>query len=134
MSSTLYRKDETLLPRRSASLWSAVARASRPRFVAKAAAYPTLLHCRKEKSIQRSILESTVVTDLAKILILLGVILLLAGFFLLFLGRTNFPLGRLPGDILYRGKNTTFYFPLATSILLSVVLSVVLYLIGKWRQ
>lgn len=73
-------------------------------------------------------------TDLAKILILLGVILLLAGFFLLLLGRTNFPLGRLPGDILYRGKNTTFYLPLATSILLSVVLSVVLYLIGKWRQ
>lgn len=73
-------------------------------------------------------------TDLAKILIVLGVILLLAGLLLLLLGRTNLPLGRLPGDILYRGKSTTFYFPLATSILLSVVLSVVLYVIGKWRQ
>ncbi len=38
------------------------------------------------------------------------------------LGKTNLPLGRLPGDILYRGKNTTFYFPLATSIVVSVVL------------
>jgi hypothetical protein len=41
----------------------------------------------------------------------------------MFVGKTNLPLGRLPGDFLYRGKNTTFYFPLATSLLLSVVLS-----------
>jgi len=47
------------------------------------------------------------------------------------LGRTGLPLGRLPGDILYRGKNTTFYFPLATSIVISVVLSLVLFLIGR---
>ena len=43
-------------------------------------------------------------------------------------------MGRLPGDIFYRGKNTTFYFPLATSILISVVLSLLLYLFGKWRR
>jgi hypothetical protein len=43
-------------------------------------------------------------------------------------------LGRLPGDILYRGKNTTFYFPLATSILLSVLLTLILYVIAKWRR
>ncbi len=77
--------------------------------------------------------ESTV-TDLGKILIVLGVVLLFAGLLLLLLGRTNLPLGRLPGDILYRGKNTTFYFPLATSVLLSVLLSVILYVIGKWRR
>jgi len=58
----------------------------------------------------------------------------LVGLGLIFLGRTNLPIGRLPGDIVYRGKNTTFYFPLATSIVLSVVLSVVLYLIGKFRR
>jgi hypothetical protein len=52
---------------------------------------------------------------------------------LVLFGRMNIPLGRLPGDIVYRGKNTTFYFPLATSILLSVVLSVVLYFIGRLR-
>jgi hypothetical protein len=73
-------------------------------------------------------------TDLAKFLILLGAALLLAGILLLVAGRLHLPLGRLPGDILYRGKNTTFYFPLATSILLSVVLTLILYLIGKWRR
>ena len=51
-----------------------------------------------------------------------------------FSGRANIPLGRLPGDIVYRGKNSTFYFPLATSILVSVVLSVVMYLIGRFRR
>jgi Protein of unknown function (DUF2905) len=73
-------------------------------------------------------------TDLAKLLILLGAALLLAGIILLVLGRLHFPLGRLPGDILYRGKNTTFYFPLATSILLSILLTLILYVIGKWRR
>jgi hypothetical protein len=73
-------------------------------------------------------------TDLAKLLILLGAALLLAGILLLLIGRLHFPLGRLPGDILYRGKNTTFYFPLATSILLSVLLTLILYVIGKWRR
>ena len=73
-------------------------------------------------------------TDLAKLLILLGAALLLAGILLLLVGRLHLPLGRLPGDILYRGKDTTFYFPLATSILLSVLLTLVLYVIGKWRR
>jgi hypothetical protein len=50
------------------------------------------------------------------------------------LGRTGLPLGKLPGDILYRGKNTTFYFPLATSILISIVLSIILFLIGRLRR
>ncbi len=73
-------------------------------------------------------------TDLAKLLILLGAALLLAGILLLVVGRLHLPLGRLPGDILYRGKNTTFYFPLATSILLSILLTLILYVIGKWRR
>jgi Protein of unknown function (DUF2905) len=71
---------------------------------------------------------------MAKLLILLGAALLLAGIVLLLLGRLNVPLGRLPGDLLYRGKNTTFYFPLATCILLSVLLSLILYVVGKWRR
>jgi hypothetical protein len=73
-------------------------------------------------------------TDLAKLLILVGAALLLAGILLLLVGRLHLPLGRLPGDIHYRGKNTTFYFPLATSILLSVLLTFILYVIGKWRR
>ncbi len=75
-----------------------------------------------------------VMTDLGKVLIGLGVLLVVAGVIVLLLGRTNLPIGRLPGDIVYRGKNTTVYFPLATSILVSVVLTVVLYLIAKVRR
>ncbi len=73
-------------------------------------------------------------TDLGKALIVLGIMLVVAGLLLTVLGRTHLPLGRLPGDILYRGKNTTFYFPLATSILLSVVLSLLLYVINRFRR
>jgi hypothetical protein len=72
--------------------------------------------------------------DLGKLLIVFGGILIAAGVVFVLLGRTNVPLGRLPGDILYRGKHTTIYFPLATSILVSVVLSVVLYVIGRFRR
>jgi hypothetical protein len=71
--------------------------------------------------------------DLGKLLLFFGLILVVGGLVLMLFGRMNIPLGRLPGDIVHRGKNTTFYFPLATSILLSVVLSVVLYFIGRLR-
>ena len=73
-------------------------------------------------------------SDFGKLLILIGGILVAAGLILVFLGRTNLPLGRLPGDIIYRGKHTTFYFPLATSILLSILLSLLFYVLGKWRR
>jgi hypothetical protein len=73
-------------------------------------------------------------TDLGKLLIVLGVLLLVAGVVLILLGRTSLPLGRLPGDFVYRGKNTTFYFPLATSIVVSVILSLVLYAVGRFRR
>jgi len=56
------------------------------------------------------------------------------GGIVMLLGRTGMPLGRLPGDFLYRGKNTTFYFPLASSIVISIVLSVVLFLIGRLKR
>jgi hypothetical protein len=72
--------------------------------------------------------------DFGKVLALLGVILAVAGMVMVLLGRTGLPLGRLPGDMVYRGKNTTFYFPLATALLLSVALSFVLYVIGRFRR
>jgi hypothetical protein len=74
------------------------------------------------------------VTDIGKLLLFLGLALAAIGLALVLLGRTNFPIGRLPGDIVYRGKNTTFYFPLATSILLSVVLSLIFYVIARIRH
>ena len=73
-------------------------------------------------------------TEFGKLLVVLGVVLVVAGLALTVMGRMNFPLGRLPGDIVYRGKHSTFYFPLATSILLSVVLSLVLYVVSRWRR
>jgi Protein of unknown function (DUF2905) len=73
-------------------------------------------------------------TDFGKVLILFGAVLLVVGIVVILLGRTNLPLGRLPGDFLYRGKNTTVYFPLATSLLISVVLSLVLHVIGRFRK
>jgi hypothetical protein len=72
--------------------------------------------------------------ELGKLLIFFGIILVAAGLLLFFLGRTHLPLGRLPGDIVYRGKNTTVYFPLATSIVVSLVLSVLLYFVGRFRR
>jgi hypothetical protein len=69
--------------------------------------------------------------DLGRLLVIVGVVAVVAGSVFILLGRANIPLGRSPGDIVYRGKNSTFYFPLATSILVSVVLSVVMYLIGR---
>ncbi|HKM47258.1 MAG TPA: DUF2905 domain-containing protein [Terriglobales bacterium] len=72
--------------------------------------------------------------EMGRLLVILGVTLVVIGGIVMLLGRTGLPLGRLPGDILYRGKNTTFYFPLATSIVLSVVLSIVLFLIGRLKR
>ena len=61
-----------------------------------------------------------------RLLVALGLVLTLGSKF-------NLPLGRLPGDIVYRGRNSVFYFPLATSILISLVLTLVLYLVGRLR-
>jgi uncharacterized membrane protein len=72
--------------------------------------------------------------DLGKLLIFFGFLLVIAGTVLVLLGRAHLPLGKLPGDIIYRGKNTTFYFPLATSILVSIVLSLLLYVVSRWRR
>jgi hypothetical protein len=74
------------------------------------------------------------VGDLGKLLVLLGGIVVIVGLALILIGRTNLPIGRLPGDMVYRGKNTTFYFPLATSIVVSLVLSILLYVIGRLRK
>jgi hypothetical protein len=72
--------------------------------------------------------------DLGRLLIGLGIVLLVAGGLLLLLGRTGIPLGRLPGDISYRGKNFSAYLPLGTSILISVLLSLVFYLLSRFRR
>ena len=69
-------------------------------------------------------------SELGKTLIILGIILAVAGAVLLIAAKIPW-LGKLPGDITYQGKGFTFYFPLATCVLLSVVLSLILYLFRK---
>jgi hypothetical protein len=65
--------------------------------------------------------------DLGKLLIFFGVFLVILGAAFILAGKIPW-LGRLPGDIYIQRRNFTFYFPLTTSILLSVVLSLLLYL------
>ena len=69
--------------------------------------------------------------DLGKLLLVFGGVIVVAGAVLLLAGRFNLPLGHLPGDIVYRGKNTVFYFPLTTCIVISVVLSLLFWLLGR---
>jgi hypothetical protein len=71
---------------------------------------------------------------LGRILIGMGLLLLVAGGTVVLLGKTGLPLGRLPGDIRYEGKHFSFYFPLATCLLLSVLISLVFYLLSHWRR
>jgi len=73
-------------------------------------------------------------SDLGRILIALGLLLVVCGALVLVVGKMGLPLGRLPGDFAWRGKHTTVYFPLATSILLSVVLSLVFWALSKWGK
>jgi hypothetical protein len=67
---------------------------------------------------------------LGKLLIIAGILVALAGVCLLFAGKLPF-LGRLPGDILVRRENWSFYFPLGTSLLVSLVLTLLLWLFGR---
>ena len=67
--------------------------------------------------------------DVGRMLILLGGMLLLAGIALTAFGGLG--IGRLPGDVVYRRGNFTFYFPLMTSILLSIALSLLLWLFRR---
>jgi len=72
--------------------------------------------------------------DVGRILLSIGLGIALLGGLLIFAGRLGLPLGRLPGDIAYRGKSVSVFAPLGTSLLLSVVLSLLLYLISRFRR
>jgi len=72
--------------------------------------------------------------ELGKMLLWLGLLLALIGALVLLAVRIGLPLGRLPGDISLKGKNFSVYIPLGTSILISIVLSVILYLFSRFRR
>jgi ribose/xylose/arabinose/galactoside ABC-type transport system permease subunit len=69
--------------------------------------------------------------SLGKLLLIAGVFLAVIGLLLIAGDRLPFKIGRLPGDFVWKGKNSVFYFPLATSIVLSVVLTLVFWLMGR---
>ncbi len=69
--------------------------------------------------------------SLGRLLIVAGVVLIAAGIIVLLLERAHLPMGRLPGDVIWRGKNTTVYFPIITCLLLSLLGTLVLWLLNR---
>ena len=74
------------------------------------------------------------VSELGKVLIVTGIVAVLVGIVLVGAGRMHLPVGRLPGDFVYRGRRTVVYFPLATSVVISIVLSLVFWLLGRFSR
>lgn len=72
--------------------------------------------------------------ELGRALLMLGGMLILVGTFFYFGGKLPFRLGRLPGDMVHEGEHTTFYFPIVTCLLLSVGLSLLLWLLSRLRR
>jgi hypothetical protein len=69
-------------------------------------------------------------SGMGRILIVIGLLIAAVGLVLSFAGKIPW-LGRLPGDFFFRGKGFSFYFPLTTSILISVILTLILWLINR---
>jgi len=72
--------------------------------------------------------------DLSRTLLFFGGLLVILGALLYFSGKLPFRLGRLPGDIVHRGEHTTFYFPIVTCLLLSAALSLLFWLLSRFRR
>jgi hypothetical protein len=68
---------------------------------------------------------------MGRTLIAIGAILVLAGLLISLGARLPFRMGRLPGDVVIRGRNSVFYFPLVTCLILSLVLSLVMWLLNR---
>lgn len=69
--------------------------------------------------------------SLAKLLIIAGIVLIVAGMVVFVLHKFNISLGRLPGDIAVKNERFSFYFPITTCIIISVILSIVFYLFRR---
>ena len=70
--------------------------------------------------------------EIGKSIIFMGIMIVIIGLVLLFSDRLPFNLGRLPGDIAIKKENFSFYFPITTSILISIVLSLLFYFFSKF--
>ena len=72
--------------------------------------------------------------ELGRVLLILGIVLVGAGAVLVFGAKLPFRLGRLPGDIIYQGRNTTFYFPIVTCLVVSLALTLFFWIINLFRR
>jgi Protein of unknown function (DUF2905) len=72
--------------------------------------------------------------ELGKTLLVVGVVIAIAGGLLFASGKLPFRLGRLPGDISYQGKNGSFYFPIVTCLVLSALLTLVMWIVNHFRR
>ena len=72
--------------------------------------------------------------ELGKGLLIVGLVIAAVGVFLLAGAKLPFRLGRLPGDISYHSRNTSFYFPIVTCVVLSIVLTLIFWIIGALRR
>ena len=70
---------------------------------------------------------------MGRLIVILGLVLVAVGVLVSLGERLPVRFGRLPGDFVWRGRNSVFYFPLATSLLLSVLLSAVLWLVSRFK-
>jgi len=72
--------------------------------------------------------------QLGRTLLVIGAVLIVVGAFLYFGGKLPFRLGRLPGDIVHRRQNSTFYFPLVSCLVISVLITLILWIINQFRR
>lgn len=71
---------------------------------------------------------------LGRLLIYVGIFIVIVGVCILVAEKIGLPLGRLPGDFAWRGKRSSFYFPLATCLVLSAIVSLILFIVGHLRR
>lgn len=72
--------------------------------------------------------------QIGKMLIGMGIFIIIIGLILLAAGKLNLPLGRLPGDITYHKKNLTVFAPFGTMLVISVILTLIINIISRWRR
>lgn len=72
--------------------------------------------------------------QIGKSLIFLGAVIMVIGFVIVLAGKFNIPFGNLPGDITYQKKNFTVFAPIGSMLVISIVISVILNIISRWKN
>ena len=72
--------------------------------------------------------------QIGKMMIAMGFFLALLGIVLIFAGKLNLPFGHLPGDITYQKKNITVFAPFGTMLVISIIITLILNIISRWKH